>query len=203
MGGPEDIKKSDEEKEKQKEDDASSNNEKGEKDDASASGKKHDAGTRVRKRKRKTKHTGKTGDPEVESTRDKVAAKIRDIYSRHNPSKLSEIEAMMKKYTGAEREVYVAICRKYSEEPDAELAKGIDEAASLSPLKKRKADSPVKVTAPQKVFAKKASMPAPPESLSGKGNVKTSAAGKVPSGSNGLWPFNNMFWEDNESSPDS
>merc|ERR1719316_1193926 len=192
MGGPEDIKKSDEEKEKQKEDDASSNNEKGEKDDASASGKKHDAGTRVRKRKRKTKHTGKTGDPEVESTRDKVAAKIRDIYSRHNPSKLSEIEAMMKKYTGAEREVYVAICRKYSEEPDAELAKGIDEAKPLSPLKKAKQEGS-SVSVPQKVFAKKASMPAPPQSLSSKGSKKTSSAGVVPRGSNGLWPFINMF----------
>merc|ERR1712217_607089 len=49
----------------------------------------------------------------VEEYRDRIT----QIYSQHNPSKLSEIPNLLAKYKDKEHELYMRICQKYKVSP--------------------------------------------------------------------------------------
>merc|ERR1712050_573148 len=42
---------------------------------------------------------------------------ITALYTEHNPSKLGDVEALMTKYRGRERTLYLGICEKYKVPP--------------------------------------------------------------------------------------
>ena len=51
---------------------------------------------------------------EAEKKRNKVKNKIRNIYKHNNPSKLKEVDTLMKKYRGKEEQLLEAIKQKYA-----------------------------------------------------------------------------------------
>lgn len=53
--------------------------------------------------------------PEVDPLR--YADAIRDVYQRCYPPKLADMDRLMTKYRGRERELYFEVCKKYGEEP--------------------------------------------------------------------------------------
>ena len=44
--------------------------------------------------------------------------KIRGVYERRNPSKLSDLEGLFEKYKGCEMALYQRVCAKYGEDPN-------------------------------------------------------------------------------------
>jgi len=46
---------------------------------------------------------------------------ITQIYTEHNPSKLGDVDALLAKYRGRERTLYLGICEKYRVQPTMEL----------------------------------------------------------------------------------
>eukprot|EP00931_Biecheleriopsis_adriatica_P102925 TRINITY_DN7782_c0_g1_i1.p1 TRINITY_DN7782_c0_g1~~TRINITY_DN7782_c0_g1_i1.p1 ORF type:complete len:2353 (-),score=629.77 TRINITY_DN7782_c0_g1_i1:22-7080(-) len=44
--------------------------------------------------------------------------KVTKVYTEHNPSKLSEIEKLLEKYSGKEIELYEKVCKKYNVTPE-------------------------------------------------------------------------------------
>jgi len=53
--------------------------------------------------------------PEVDPAQ--YADAIRDVYQRRYPPKLNDMERLMNKYRGRERELYFEVCKKYGEDP--------------------------------------------------------------------------------------
>ena len=59
------------------------------------------------------------GGPPPEVWRNIITA----LYAHHNPSKLSDVEALLSKYRGKERTLYIGICEKYKIPPNPDLAR--------------------------------------------------------------------------------
>ena len=63
---------------------------------------------------------------------------IVQLYKDHNPSKLGDIEALMGKYKGRERTLYLCICEKYRVSPNLESKASASEKAPAGDDKKVK-----------------------------------------------------------------
>lgn len=53
---------------------------------------------------------------------------IRRVYKERNPNKLAEIPAMLAKFAGRERPLYLRICEKYQVEPDPSVIQHVTES---------------------------------------------------------------------------
>lgn len=63
---------------------------------------------------------------------------VTQIYRDHNPAKLGDVEALLTKYRGRERTLYLGICEKYKLTPTFELQPPASAMAGLSPADEKR-----------------------------------------------------------------
>merc|ERR1719163_1324089 len=65
----------------------------------------------------KSKDKDGEGGEEKKTSVEKYKQLISEIYEEHNKEKLGEIDELLKKYSGKEKTLYLAVCHKYKIEP--------------------------------------------------------------------------------------
>ena len=54
---------------------------------------------------------------QADATTARIKDLVKGVYSRKNPAKLDELDDLLKKYEGAELDMYERVCKKYGERP--------------------------------------------------------------------------------------
>jgi len=115
---------------------------------------------------------------------------VRGIYLQRNPGKLSEVDTLFDKYSGAELRMYYRICEKYGDRPEA-----------LDSIRARAAGGGA-AAGVGKGFAKKACVPRPPASLQ-PAPARGAAVNGVQADGHPDWPFvGEAFSPNSESEPE-